>query len=49
MFNTTGEYTRLEYFTENVAADTRRKEFDIKNHSLIHTKNVLTFSLLEIP
>lgn len=38
MFNTTGEYTRLEYFTENVAADTRRKEFDIKNHSLIHTK-----------
>ncbi len=29
-------YIRLGYFTENVAADTRRKEFDIKNHTLIY-------------
>ena len=27
---------RLEYFTQTVAADSRRKEFDIKNHSLIY-------------
>ena len=43
MFNSTSEYTRLEYFTENVAADTRRKEFDIKNHSLIHAKKCPDF------
>lgn len=29
-------YMRLQYFTETVAADTRRKEFDIRNHSLIY-------------
>lgn len=36
MLETEEGYMRLEYFTENVAADTRRKEFDIKNHSLIY-------------
>ena len=35
MIKTTDGYTRLEYFTQTVAADSRRKEFDIKNHSLI--------------
>lgn len=29
-------YMRLQYFSEIVAADTRRKEFDIRNHSLIY-------------
>jgi lysophospholipase L1-like esterase len=28
-------YDRLGYFSEIVAADSRRKEFDIKNHSII--------------
>lgn len=36
MINTDEGYMRLEYFSQTVAADTRRKEFDIKNHSLIH-------------
>jgi len=31
------EYTRPGYFSEIAAADSRRKEFDIKNHSLIYT------------
>lgn len=38
MIETTDGYTRLEYFSVNVAADSRRKEFDIKNHSLIYEK-----------
>ena len=29
--------TRLEYFSEDVAADKNRKEFDIKNHTLCYT------------
>ena len=29
-------YEKLGYFSQIVAADTRRKEFDIKNHSIIH-------------
>lgn len=36
MIETTDGYMRLEYFTQTVAADSRRKEFDIKNHSLIY-------------
>ena len=36
MIKTTDGYMRLEYFTQTVAADSRRKEFDIKNHSLIY-------------
>lgn len=36
MIQTKEGYARLEYFTQNVAADSRRKEFDIKNHSLLH-------------
>lgn len=36
MIETTEGYTRLEYFSLSVAADARRKEFDIKNHSLIY-------------
>lgn len=38
MIETTEGYKRLEYFSLNVAADSRRKEFDIKNHSLIYEK-----------
>lgn len=38
MIATTDNYKRLEYFSINVAADSRRKEFDIKNHSLIYEK-----------
>lgn len=38
MITTTEGYMRLEYFSLNVAADSRRKEFDIKNHSLIYEK-----------
>lgn len=30
-------YNTVPYFSEIVAADTRRKEFDIKNHSILHT------------
>lgn len=30
-------YIRLEYFSEDVAADKNRKEFDIKNHTLCYT------------
>lgn len=39
MIDTNEGYKRLEYFSVNVAADSRRKEFDIKNHSLIYEKN----------
>lgn len=35
MIHTNEGYERLEYFSSTVAADTRRKEFDIKNHSII--------------
>lgn len=38
MIYTSEGYTRLEYFSLPVAADSRRKEFDIKNHSLIYEK-----------
>lgn len=38
MISTDEGYMRLEYFSENVAADRRRKEFDIKNHALCYTK-----------
>lgn len=37
MISTDEGYMRLEYFSENVAADKKRKEFDIKNHSLCYT------------
>lgn len=39
MIDTNEGYKRLEYFSLNVAADSRRKEFDIKNHSLIYSNN----------
>lgn len=35
MNNTNDNYERLGYFSETVAADSRRKEFNIKNHSII--------------
>lgn len=35
MINANDNYERLGYFSETVAADSRRKEFDIKNHSII--------------
>ncbi|MEG0962811.1 MAG: GDSL-type esterase/lipase family protein [Lachnospiraceae bacterium] len=38
MMNFNDECKQLGYFSEEVAADTCRKEFDIKNHSLIHAK-----------
>lgn len=38
MITTKEGYDRLEYFSETVAADSRRKEFDIKNHTLIHRR-----------
>ena len=34
MISTNEGYIRLEYFSEDVAADKNRKEFDIKNHTL---------------
>lgn len=37
MIATNEGYARPEYFTRTAAADSRRKEFDIKNHSLIYT------------
>ncbi|MGE9883621.1 GDSL-type esterase/lipase family protein [Blautia obeum] len=37
MITTNEGYMRLEYFSENVAADRNRKEFDIKNHILCYT------------
>lgn len=37
MISTDEGYMRLEYFSENVAADKKRKEFDIKNHALRYT------------
>lgn len=37
MIATNEGYARLEYFSRTAAADSRRKEFDIKNHSLIYT------------
>ncbi|MFI3172852.1 MAG: SGNH/GDSL hydrolase family protein [Eubacteriales bacterium] len=36
-------YKSLPYFSEIVAADARRKEFDIKNHSILRTKKTPTF------
>ena len=38
MQQTKTEYIHPGYFSESAAADARRKEFDIKNHSLIHTQ-----------
>lgn len=37
MISTNEGYTRLEYFSEDVAADKNRKEFRIKNHTLCYT------------
>ncbi len=37
MINQNDTYEKLGYFSQEVAADTRRKEFDIKNHSVIRT------------
>ena len=37
MISTNEGYIRLEYFSEDVAADKNRKEFDIKNHTLCYT------------
>lgn len=37
MISTNEGYARLEYFSEDVAADRNRKEFDIKNHALLYT------------
>ena len=39
MISTNEGYTRLEYFSEDVAADKNRKEFDIKNHTLCYTNH----------
>ena len=39
MISTNEGYTRLEYFSEDVAADKNRKEFDIKNHTLCYTRS----------
>lgn len=30
-------YQKLGYFSETVAADRKRKEYDIKNHSIVRT------------
>lgn len=49
MISTDEGYMRLEYFSENVAADKKRKEFDIKNHALCYTNQKPDFLLLEIP
>lgn len=35
MIKTIDNYERLGYFSQTVAADSRRKEFNIKNHSVI--------------
>mgnify|MGYP000010592228 FL=1 len=43
MISTNEGYTRLEYFSEDVAADKNRKEFDIKNHTLCYTNQRLDF------
>lgn len=49
MISTDEGYMRLEYFSENVAADKKRKEFDIKiMHYATQTKSQI-FSLLGIP
>lgn len=37
MISTDGAYMGLEYFSEDVTADKKRKEFDIKNHALCYT------------
>ena len=37
MIQTNEGYERLEYFSLDVAADARRKEFDIKNHYVTRT------------
>ena len=34
MISTNEGYTRLEYFSEDVAADKNRKEFDIKTEKI---------------
>lgn len=46
MISTNEGYTRLEYFSEDVAADKNRKEFDIKNHCVIQIRD-RTSCLLE--
>ena len=38
MSSTDEGYKRLEYYSKDVAADKKRKEFDIKNHALCYTK-----------
>jgi hypothetical protein len=47
MISTDEGYMRLEYFSENVAADKKRKEFEIM-HYATQTKSQI-FSLLGIP
>lgn len=37
MYPISSEYETTNYYTKIVAADSRRKEFDIKNHTLIHS------------
>lgn len=37
MSSTDEGYKRLEYYSKDVAADKKRKEFDIKNHALCYT------------
>lgn len=43
MIQTNEGYERLEYFSSEVAADSRRKEFDIKNHSVIRAGTIPDF------
>ena len=38
MMTTEDGYMRLEYFSQYAAADSRRKEFDIRNHSLLRMR-----------
>ena len=38
MSSTDEGYKRLEYYSKDVAADKKRKEFDIKNHALVTAK-----------
>ena len=47
MISTNEGYTRLEYFSEDVAADKNRKEFDIKNHTFVIQIRDRTSCLLE--
>ena len=49
MSSTDEGYKRLEYYSKDVAADKKRKEFDIKNHALCYTNQNRIFCLLGIP